>query len=226
MAKIRILIADDHPLVRSGLMNLLEPFGEFVIVGEAEDGEEAVAKAGKLKPDVAILDLSMPRLSGIEATKRILGKHHEVKVLVLTMHENEEYVYQILKSGASGYVLKNCTKEELSKAIRTVAEGGKYFSTKVSEIMMKGYLERAEERDRKVHVPKGESDILTEREREVMGLLAEGMTNQQIAERLFISPRTVETHKANIMQKLDIADSVKLVRYAVEHKRSKDSNSN
>jgi two-component system response regulator NreC len=217
MKKVKILIADDHHLVRTGLMNLLEPIEAFTVVGEAEDGEDAIEKTGALMPDVVILDLSMPKVSGIEATKQILKKYPTVKILVLTMHDNEEYVYQIFKSGASGYILKNSTKDELADAIRAVSKGEKYFSSKVSEIMVQGYVKRAEERDgRPSGAQVGDKELLTNREREVLGLVAEGMTNQQISERLFISPRTVETHKTNIMQKLDIHDSAKLVKYAVE----------
>ena len=218
MKRTKLLIADDHHLVRSGLINLLEPIADFTVVGEAEDGEDAVEKAGMLRPDVVILDISMPKLSGTEAAKQILKKYPEVKVLVLTMHENEEYVYQIFRSGASGYILKNSTKEELASAIRTVARGGKYFSSVISEIMIRGYVDRAEQRDAVAPSPVGDASVLTNREREILGLIAEGLTNQQISEKLFISPRTVETHKSNIMQKLDIHDSAKLVKYAVEKK--------
>ena len=132
MNKIRILLADDHPMVRSGLIKLLEPYKEFVIIGEASDGEEAVALTRKLEPDVLVIDLSMPKLSGIEATKTICKNYPAVKVLVLTMYDNEEYVYQILKSGAGGYLLKNSGRDELAAAIRAVAQGGRFFSAPVS----------------------------------------------------------------------------------------------
>jgi len=216
MAKIRILLADDHPLVRSGLVNLLEPHGEFGVVGEAGDGEEAVAMTKKLRPDIVVIDLSMPKLSGIEATKLIRQHVPATRVLVLTMHENEEYVYQIFRSGAGGYILKNCGKEELAAAIRAVARGEKFFSPRISEIMVQAYLKKADARE-EISFPSGESP-LTRRELEVLSCVAEGLTNQQIAEVLFISPRTVETHKTNIMQKLNISDSAKLIRFAVENK--------
>lgn len=215
MDKIRILLADDHPLVRSGLMKLLEPFKEFVVVGEAEDGEEAVALAKKLAPDLVIIDLSMPRLNGIEATKLIQKVSPASRVLVLTMHENEEYVYQIFKSGAGGYLLKNTGREELATAIRAVSKGGKFFSPRVSEIMVQAYVKKAEareERESKDELP------LTKRELEILELVAEGLNNQQMAERLFISTRTVETHRMNIMQKLDIHDAANLVRFAINLK--------
>lgn len=136
MTKIRVLLADDHPLVRSGLMSLLEPLKEFQIVGEAGDGKEAVALAKRLEPDVVVIDLSMPVMSGVEATKLIREQVPATRVLVLTMHENEEYVFQILRSGAGGYILKNCGREELAAAIRAVAKGEKFFSPRVSELMV------------------------------------------------------------------------------------------
>jgi two-component system response regulator NreC len=214
MDKIRILLADDHPLIRSGISTLLQSYKDFEIVGEAQDGEEAVEKTKVLKPDVLIIDLSMPKLSGIEATGIITKKHPDVKVLVLTMHENEEYVYQILKSGAGGYVLKSAGKEELSAAIRAVAKGEKFFSPRVSEIMAQSYVRRKEGGETS---SKGEMIPLTRREKEILRLVVKGFTNQQIADQLCISPRTVDTHRTNIMQKLNIHDVANLVRYAIEH---------
>lgn len=216
MTKIRVLLADDHPLVRSGLMSLLEPLQEFQIVGEAGDGGEAVALTKKLKPDVVVIDLSMPVMSGVEATKLIREQVPESRVLVLTMHENEEYVFQILRSGAGGYILKNCGRDELAAAIRAVSRGEKFFSPKVSEMMVQAYLRKAEARE--MHIVDPTRAPLTPRETEVLACVAEGMTNQEIAEKLYISARTVETHKTNIMQKLGIEDTAKLIRYAVETK--------
>ena len=214
MDKIRVLLADDHALIRSGIATLLQSNKDFVVVGEAEDGEEAVRKTGELKPTVVVLDLSMPKLSGIDATKQITKKYPEVNVLVLTMHENEEYVYQILKSGAAGYVLKSAGKEELITAIRAAAKGEKFFSPRISQLMAEGYVRRVEQVATEVET----GDVpLTRREREVLILVVDGMTNQQIADQLFISPRTVDTHRTNIMQKLNIHDLANLVRYAIEH---------
>jgi two-component system response regulator NreC len=214
MDKIRVLLADDHTLIRSGIATLLQSYKDFLVVGEAEDGEEAVRKTGELNPTVVVLDLSMPKLSGIEATKQIKTKHPEVNVLVLTMHENEEYVYQILKSGAAGYVLKSAGKDELIAAIRAAAKGDKFFSPRISQIMAEGYVRRVEQ----VATEMEPGDVpLTRREREVLALVVAGMTNQQIADQLFISPRTVDTHRTNIMQKLNIHDIANLVRYALEH---------
>ncbi len=220
MNKIRILLADDHPLVRSGLVKLLEPYKEFVVVGEASDGEEAVAMTTKLEPDVVVIDLSMPKLSGVEATKIIEKNNPSTKVLVLTMHDSEEYVYQILKSGAGGYVLKNSSRDELAAAIRAVAKGEKFFSPRVSEIMVEAYLRKAEKREES---PLEDKDLpLTKREKEILFYIADGLSNTQIAEKLFISPRTVDTHRTNIMQKLDIHDAANLVRFALSKKNKSD----
>jgi DNA-binding NarL/FixJ family response regulator len=222
MNKIRILLADDHPMVRSGLIKLLEPFKEFVIIGEASDGEEAIAMTKKLEPDVVIIDLSMPKLSGVEATKIIRKNYPSAKVLVLTMYDNEEYVYQILKSGAGGYMLKNSGRDELASAIRAVARGDRFFSPRVSEIVMEAYLRKSETRD---DVPTNDNDtLLTKREREILIYIAEGLNNSQIAEKLFISARTVETHRTNIMQKLDIHDAANLVRFALSKKQKPPTN--
>jgi len=213
MEKIRVLLADDHALVRSGLIKLLEPHKDIAIVGEAEDGEEAIRFAKQLHPDVVVIDLSMPKVNGIEAAKTLRRDCPETRVLVLTMHENEEYVYQIFRSGAGGYILKNAGRDEIAAAIRAVAKGDRFFSPRVSEIMVEGYLRRAEEREKSFS---SQEIPLTAREKEILSLIAEGLNNQQIADRLFISPRTVDTHRTNIMQKLDIHDSVKLVRFAIE----------
>jgi len=218
MDKIRIVLADDHELVRSGLIKLLETYKDLAIVGEAGDGLEAVEKTKKLNPDVLIIDLSMPKLSGIEATKIVRKECPNVAVLVLTMHHNEEYVYQIFKSGAGGYILKEAGKEELANAIHVVARGEKYFSSRVSEIMVNGFLRKRSGHDERVPADVEDSSIeLTKREKEVLSLIAEGLNNQEISEKLFISPRTVDTHRTNIMQKLDIHDAANLVKFAIEH---------
>jgi len=223
MNKIRILLADDHPLVRSGLIKLLEPFKEFIIIGEASDGEEAVAMTKKLGPDVVVIDLSMPKLSGVEATKIIRKNFPSAKVLVLTMYDNEEYVYQILKSGAGGYMLKNSGRDELAAAIRAVARGDRFFSPRVSEIVMEAYLRKSEARD---DLPMTDDGLpLTKREREILYYIADGFNNSKIAEKLFISARTVETHRTNIMQKLDIHDAANLVRFALSKKQKPLSDS-
>lgn len=212
MNPIRILLADDHALIRTGIRNLLEGRKDFAIVGEASDGEEVLRQVIALKPDIVIVDISMPKVSGIDATKHIKERFPDIRVLVLTMHENPEYVYQIFKSGASGYLLKNTGKEELIEAIRAVSQGKKFVSPHVSEIMISEYIRKANARDEG-----SEGTQLTKREREILELIARGMNNQQIADKLFISPRTVDTHRTNIMQKLNVHDAANLVRYALEH---------
>lgn len=214
MKKIRLLIADDHTLIRSGIARLLQSYTDLVVVGEAEDGIEAVDLVKKHQPDVVVIDLSMPRMNGIEATKVIRERFPQTKVLVLTMHESDEYIFQILQSGAGGYILKNSGKEELAAAIHAVARGEKFFSPRVSEIMVESYLNKEAGR----HRQSGSDDVpLTKREKEILTLVARGFTNQEIADRLFISPRTVDTHRTNMMQKLNIHDVATLVRFAVEH---------
>lgn len=212
MGRIRILLADDHELIRTGIRNLIGSNKDFQIVGESADGEDALRRARELVPDVVVIDISMPKLSGIEAAKRIRSELPSVKILVLTMHENPEYVYQILKSGASGYILKNAGKDEITEAIYAVTRGSRFFSPRISELMISEYVRQAERRD-----DQSAGATLTNREQEVLRLIARGLNNQQIADKLFISPRTVDTHRTNIMQKLNIHDAANLVKYALEN---------
>ena len=222
MDRIRIVLADDHEMVRSGFKKLLEAYKDFLVVGEAGDGLEAVEKTKVLNPDVLVIDLSMPELSGIEATQIIRKECPNVAVLVLTMHQNAEYVYQIFKSGAGGYILKDAGKDDLATAIRTVAKGEKYFSSRVSEIMVDGFVRKGFARDQsKSDGQVDASDALTKREKEVLALIAEGLNAQDISQKLFISQRTVDTHRTNIMQKLDIHDAGNLVKFAIDHGFSK-----
>ena len=214
MKKTRILIADDHDLVRSGLRMLLRSSSEYSIVAEAADGEEAVRMVDQHKPDIAFLDISMPKLDGIEATKMITQKHPSIKVIALTVHEDEEYVFQILRAGASGYLLKNAGKKEIFQAIESAIKGERFFSPGISKMIIDGFIRREKEQNQAVEA--GESGSpLTKRELEVLKYIAEGYSNRQIAETLFLSFRTVNTHRANIMQKLDIHETAGLVRYAI-----------
>ena len=212
MTKIKILVVDDHPLVRFGVISQLKTSHEFEVVGEAEDGEEAVQKAEKLSPDLILMDLFLPGLSGIEATKIIRKKFPAIRVLVLTGYENRDYVYQIVNSGADGYILKDAEKQQIFDAIRAVMRGEKFFSPRVSKLIIDDFVKKAEGKQ-----DDGSRDAtLTKREKEILILVCEGMTNQQIADKLFISPRTVDTHRTNIMSKLDIHEVASLVRYAIE----------
>lgn len=211
--KIRVLLADDHPVTRKGIAALLRTRDEFEVVAEADDGDEAIEKARELHPQVAILDLMMPTVTGLEAARAIHAEFPDIGILILTGYANEQQLYKTIEAGASGYVLKSAEIEELSKAIRTVAKGERYYSSALEELMVNGYLRRAQ-KDSKKHEA---TVVLTPREREILKLVAEGYTNQMIADQLFISPRTVDTHRTNLMKKLDLHDVVSLVRYAVEH---------
>jgi DNA-binding NarL/FixJ family response regulator len=216
MKKTRIIIADDHDVVRSGLKLLLRSREEFAIVAEATDGEEALRLVEQHQPDVAILDISMPRLDGIQATKAIKKQHPDVNILILTVHEEEEYAIQVLRAGASGYLLKNAGRQEIFEAVRSVAAGERYFSPRISNLIVDGLVKRAG--DKPVEPPpppETTRKVLTERETEVLRYIARGFTNREIADELCLSFRTINTHRANLMQKLDIHDTAGLVRYAI-----------
>lgn len=223
MKKIKILIADDHSVVRSGLRMLFQRTPEFSIVGEAADGEEVVRLVSEQKPDVAIVDISMPKLNGIEATKIIKEQNPGVKVLILTVHENEGYIYQMMRAGASGYVLKNAEKKEIFDAIHTLVAGGQFFSSpSVSKVLIDGFVKRAKEQEHEPFSPQlgGASNNrpqLTNRETEILGYIAQSLTSREIADKLDLSVRTVNTHRANLMQKLNIHDTAGLVRFAIQN---------
>lgn len=206
------MIVDDHNLIINGIKSLLSHINNFEIIGEANDGQQAIDLALQLKPDVIIMDISMPVLSGIEATKAILDKLPETKVIALTQHENSEYVNQILNAGGSGYLLKNSKKEEFVNAINSVCEGRKYFSKNISDLLLNDLLKN------KSSKPKIDKEILlTKREKEIIQKIVNELNNNQIAEELNISLRTVETHRRNIMQKLSIKNVVSLIKYAVSN---------
>lgn len=213
MDRIKILIVDDHQLIINGIKVMIEPVEDFQIIGECNDGNSAVELAIKLQPNVIIMDISMPGISGIEATKLILKNNPEIKVLALTQHEESEYVLQLLNAGGFGYLLKNSRKEEFIEAIFSVSKGVKYFSKKISNLLLNNLLETNAIEKSTVRT----KITLTKREREITQKIAEEMSNQQIAEQLNISLRTVETHRRNIMQKLNVKNAVSLVRYAVQH---------
>jgi len=210
MKKIRILLADDHTLIRGGLRLLAEQQPDLVVVGEAEDGRQAVAMADALKPDVAVLDIGMPNLNGIEAAKQITEGESRAAVVILSMHADETYILRALKAGARGYLLKDSTESDLARAIRAVAEGKSFFSPAVSKVLLEDYV-------RKLQRTGGEDsyELLTPREREILQLIAEGKSNKDVANLLHLSVYTVETHRANIMEKLKLKSVPELILYAV-----------
>ena len=209
MTTLRILLADDHTVVRQGLRKVLEERPEWQVVAEAGDGREAVRLAEQLKPDVAVMDVSMPLLNGIEATRQITRRVPETKVLVLSMYSDEAYVIQMLKAGATGYLLKDSADVDLLQAVEDVSQGKAFFSPAVARLMSDDYARQRGD----TAVDRYES--LSEREREIFQLVAEGRTNKEIAALLFISSSTVETHRARIMEKLDLHSAAEIVLYAV-----------
>ena len=210
MAKAKVLLVEDHIVVRQGLKALLSDEADIQIVGEADNGREALSLMATLQPDVVLMDISMPGLNGIEATWQIRQRHPDIKVVILSMHASEEYVFQVLRAGASGYVLKQSDSSEVLTAIRSTLSGGSFLSPAISRTVINDYVRRIEARD---HA--SDLDLLTSREREVLQLLAEGLSNRAIAEQLSISIKTVETHRSNIMSKLDLNNKTDLVKYAL-----------
>lgn len=215
MEKIRVALVDDHQIVRDGIKALLEGSPNIEVVGEAETATEMLNKIELIKPNIVIVDISLPDISGIELTKRITEQHIEIKVIVLSMHTTQEFIFNAIKSGAKGYLPKNITREELIDSINTVYKGKEYFSKDISEIILKNYLKQVKNPER---TPDYQEQELTTREKEILKLVAEGYSNQLIAEKLFISVRTVESHKNHIMQKLELTTTVELVKYALKNR--------
>jgi DNA-binding NarL/FixJ family response regulator len=210
MGKLRILISDDHTLMRQGLRKILEEQPEWQVIAEAGDGRQAVKETLALQPDVAILDIGMPLLNGIEATRQIVRRLPGIGVLILSMHADEAYITQSLKAGARGYLLKDSADTDLIRAVGAVASGKSFFSPAVASVMLDDYVRHLSD---KGIVDRYES--LSEREREIFQLVAEGHSNKEIADLLSVSPATVETHRAHILQKLDVHNTAELVLYAV-----------
>lgn len=210
--KIRILVADDHTLLRNGIRALLEDEQDIAIVGEAEDGREAVRLANQLKPNVVLMDIAMPLLNGLEATRQIKREHPEINVLVLTMYDHEEYFRQILEVGASGYIIKRAAANELVAAIRTVHQGEAVLSPSITRLLLEDYLRRDASKE------EADPNALSPREREILQLIAEGKTSREIAEILSLSVKTVQSHRTSLMQKLDLHDRGELIKYAIQKK--------
>lgn len=211
--KIRVLIAEDHLIVREGLRAILDSQPDIQVVGEATNGVEAVSKTDETKPDIILMDISMPEMNGLEATRRIKQSHPEVKILALTMHEGDEYFFEVLQVGASGYFVKGGSSSELLGALRALAQGDVYISPTMTKKLLSDYLRRARTgQDKETYTG------LTTREKEILKLVAEGRNNTEIAEKLFLSPSTVQTHRANIMAKLGLHSRTELVKYALRHR--------
>jgi len=210
MSQTTVVLADDHPVVRQGLHALLETQSDFIVVGEAADGLEAVRLVERLKPNVLVLDLMMPGLNGLEVTRQVCQRTPQTCVVIVSMYSNEAYVLEALRNGATGYVLKDTETSELVQAVREVAAGRRYLSPPLSERAIEAYVKKAHA------APLDLYETLTTREREVLHLSAEGCTNGEIGTRLGISPRTAETHRANLLRKLGLHSQTELVRYALQ----------
>jgi two-component system, NarL family, response regulator NreC len=210
MRKTRILLADDHKLMRSGLKALIEQQPDLTVVGEADDGRQAVALAGTLKPDLLVMDIGMPNLNGIEAARQITQATPGTAIVILSMHSDESYVLRALKAGAKGYLLKDSAESDLIRAVHAVAGGKSFFSPAVSKVLLDDYV-------RKLQRSGAEDayDLLTPREREILQLIAEGKSNKDVANLLNLSVYTVETHRSNIMEKLNLRGIPELILYAV-----------
>jgi two-component system response regulator NreC len=210
LKKIRVLLADDHKMIRAGLRLVLEQQTDVLVAGEADDGRDAVALAGELKPDVVVMDVGMPNLNGIEASLQIKQARPETAIVMLSMHSDEGYILRALRAGAAGYILKDSAEADLVGAVRAVADGKSFFSPKVSRILLEDYM-------RKLRKTGAEDsyDLLSAREREILQLVAEGKSSKEIANLLNLSVYTVETHRGNIMQKLNLRGIPELILYAV-----------
>jgi DNA-binding NarL/FixJ family response regulator len=207
---INILIVDDHKIVREGLRTLIEKNKEMEVVAEASDGHAAIKLATELRPHLVIMDISMPGLNGIEASRKILAAHPKMKVIALSMHDNEQFVIESLKAGASGYLLKDCAFQELTHAINEVIEGRTYLCSKVNDYIIKNYVANASRVETSAFL------VLTAREREVLQMMAEGHSTKVIASELAVSVKTIETHRQQIMDKLDIHSVAELTKYAIK----------
>ena len=210
MNPIRILLADDHTLIRRGLRALLERQNGFAVVAEAADGRQAVETAAAVSPDVAVIDIGMPNLNGIEAARRITEKRPETAVVILSMHADESYVLRALKSGARGYLLKDSLEEDLINAIRAVHDGKAFFSPEISKMLAEDYMRQMRQRG-----VEDSYELLTPREREILQMLGEGNSNKEVATKLNLSLHTVETHRGNLLEKLNLHSTAELILYAV-----------
>ena len=216
MEKIRLILVDDHQLVRTGIANILAGETGFEIIGEAADAKELFDLLKHSQPDIAILDIALPGMSGIEITKKLHNDFPGIRILILSMHTSEEFIFNAINSGARGYLPKNTSRKELIEAIYAINRGEEYFAESISNVILKSYIKKAKSDS---HDQDDKENLLSKRELEVLRLFAEGMTNQEIADKLFISIRTVESHKNHIMARLELKTTVDLVKFAIRNNR-------
>ena len=214
MTALHVLIVDDHEVVRRGLRALIESHPGWEVCGEATTGREAVQKASNLKPNMVVMDIAMPELNGLEATRQILKAIPRTPVLILTVHESEQVVHEVLKAGAQGIVLKSDASRDLVAAIEALSQHKVFFTSSVAKIMLEGYRKKGSHDESSENPP----SVLSPREREIIQLLAEGKSNNEVADMLYISAKTVETHRAHVMQKLNLHSITQLVHYAIRNK--------
>lgn len=213
MNKIKVLLVDDHAIVRNGVKQTLKNSSSIEVIGEASNGEEAITVSNKLNPDVIVMDITMPVMNGIDATRNIIQQQPNSKILILSMHDNETYVLKSIEAGASGFLLKDVEQEEFIKAIESVANGERYFNTKISNLLVSGYLNTI-----KTKQPSGTNLFeLTKRELDILRRIKDGQSNKDISEEIDISIRTIETHRANIMKKMNVKNAVDMIRVAIEN---------
>ena len=210
--KIRVLVADDHAIIREGLCIMLDNQPDMEVVGKAANGREAVRLVNELKPDVVVIDISMPELNGIEAIQQMLPRHPQMKVVVLSIHGTKPYVFRALKAGAKGYLMKETAGLEVVDAVRAVYRGERYLSQSIADLLADGYLRNLE-----ASLEFSPLETLSPREREILQLVAEGKTSQEIAQRLSISSKTVDTYRSRLMRKIGVEDMAGLIKFAIQH---------
>ncbi len=214
MEKIRLILVDDHQLVRTGIANLLTGEAGFEIIGEAADSKDLFELLKQSQPEIIVLDIALPGMSGIEITKKLHNNFPGIRILILSMHTTEEFIFNAINSGARGYLPKNTSRKELIEAINAIHRGEEYFAESISNVILKSYIKKAKSDSAE---DENNENLLSKREIEVLKLFAEGMTNQEIADKLFISIRTVESHKNHIMARLELKTTVDLVKFAIRN---------
>lgn len=215
MKKIQVVLVDDHTIVRNGLRSILESTDEIEVIGEASNGEEALEKIAYLKPQIMLIDISMPGMSGIELVGKVVKQNNSIRPVILSMHNDDAYILKSVEAGACGYLLKDATREEILSALHMVKDGEKYFNPAVAAVIVNGYLSQVQKVER---VSESRKTLLSKKEKEVLRLLVEGMSSRQIADRLDLSVRTVDNHRANMMRRLQVHNAAELVKLALEEK--------